>query len=91
MLAYTETETEFIMILDHMNEATLLTDTVIDSRTPIEESMIKSFVRDVLKALDYLHTIGIIHADIKLDNILVHKRGHLREAKLCDFGLSMFM
>jgi serine/threonine protein kinase len=50
-----------------------------------DEDAAKFFGREVLSALSYLRSNGIIHRDIKPDNLLVASDGHL---KLTDFGLS---
>ncbi|CEI67966.1 hypothetical protein FVEN_g7761 [Fusarium venenatum] len=45
--------------------------------------------RDVGTGLQALHTCGIMHGDLKLDNILMFKgRDGKIQAKLCDFGCS---
>ena len=49
------------------------------------ESTIKLIVAETLLAVKYLHNIGIIHHDIKPENILISSEGHF---KLSDFGLS---
>ena len=36
-------------------------------------------------ALEYIHSHGLVHRDVKLDNILVFKSDFSR-IKLCDFG-----
>ena len=49
---------------------------------------IQLIVAETLLAVNYLHSINIIHHDIKLENILIAKDGHF---KLSDFGLSKIM
>lgn len=41
--------------------------------------------RDLVGELDYLHAHGIVHRDVKLENVLVDGGGH---AVLSDFGIS---
>ncbi|XP_044754695.1 serine/threonine-protein kinase greatwall [Coccinella septempunctata] len=50
-----------------------------------DEAMATFYVAEVCLALQYLHSHGIIHRDIKPDNMLLSKEGHV---KLTDFGLS---
>ncbi|KAJ2551280.1 kinase that interacts with cdc31p [Coemansia sp. RSA 1933] len=52
---------------------------------PVEERYIASIIYGVLLALDYLHTSGIMHRDIKAANILVTTEGIVQ---LCDFGVA---
>jgi serine/threonine-protein kinase len=53
-----------------------------DSTVPIDEAL--HIVREVLDALDYAHGEGVVHRDIKPDNILC-SLGH---ATLADFGIA---
>ncbi|CAL1693957.1 unnamed protein product [Somion occarium] len=47
-----------------------------------------SWMCDVASGLAYLHEEGVIHGDVRGDNILIHNNGR---AHLTDFGLAVYM
>lgn len=46
---------------------------------------------DIVTGVKYLHSVGVLHLDIKLQNIVVINNGGRRVAKLIDFGLSQVL
>eukprot|EP00928_Gymnodinium_smaydae_P094320 TRINITY_DN7901_c0_g3_i1.p1 TRINITY_DN7901_c0_g3~~TRINITY_DN7901_c0_g3_i1.p1 ORF type:complete len:346 (-),score=37.77 TRINITY_DN7901_c0_g3_i1:95-1132(-) len=57
-------------------------------KSPLIESKAVKIVRDVLFALQHVHTIGIVHRDVKPDNIALGEDGN---ARLLDFGVATFI
>jgi len=51
----------------------------------LEEDVARVYIAEVVLALDYLHSLRVVHRDLKPDNLLIAHDGHI---KLTDFGLS---
>lgn len=77
--AYAENDKLWI-IMEHMQGGSL---TDIITCCILEERQIATVCRETLNGLDFLHRSGVIHRDIKSDNILLSLDGHI---KLTDFG-----
>eukprot|EP00002_Diphylleia_rotans_P039387 TRINITY_DN9115_c0_g1_i3.p1 TRINITY_DN9115_c0_g1~~TRINITY_DN9115_c0_g1_i3.p1 ORF type:complete len:378 (+),score=67.87 TRINITY_DN9115_c0_g1_i3:60-1193(+) len=63
------------------------TDTyqIIRSSQPLTDDHVQYFIYQILRALKYLHSAGVIHRDLKPSNILVNENCDI---KICDFGLA---
>ena len=53
--------------------------------SPMSLALVKTLMQQLASALSYMHRRGVAHLDIKPDNILVDREGHLFVA---DFGVS---
>ncbi|XP_018017987.1 cyclin-dependent-like kinase 5 [Hyalella azteca] len=51
----------------------------------IDPDVVKSFMFQLLRGLDFCHNKNILHRDLKPQNLLINKNGEL---KLADFGLA---
>lgn len=64
----------------------------LQEHTPIKnEDKLKYWAQNTLDALKFIHHNGVIHVDLKLENVLIKSSDRPDEypyAKLCDFGLS---
>ena len=73
---------ELMMVTDYMESD--LHD-VIRMNKPLSKEHIQFFMYQLLRGLKFLHSAGVIHRDIKPQNIIVNSSCDL---KICDFGLA---
>lgn len=67
------TDTHLYIILEYVDAGCL--HSIIDKFGPFPESLVAIYVKQVLTGLDYLHSQGVVHRDIKGANILTTKEG----------------
>ncbi|XP_047331377.1 serine/threonine-protein kinase RUNKEL-like [Impatiens glandulifera] len=77
-----ETSAHLWLVLEYCVGGDLMSLLKQDKRLP--EDSIHLLVCDLVKALMFLHSKGIMYCDLKPSNILLDENGH---TKLCDFGL----
>ncbi|KAK9956617.1 hypothetical protein ABG768_014339 [Culter alburnus] len=73
------------LVMEFMPGGDLVT---LTSNYDIPEEWAQFYTAEVVLALDAIHSLGFIHRDIKPDNMLLDRNGHL---KLADFGTCMKM
>jgi serine/threonine protein kinase len=76
----------FVMEYAHGGSLSDLFECLEDNGLALNETHCLFYLSEVLCGIEALHEEGIIHRDLKLDNILLTGEGHV---KLCDFGLSV--
>ncbi|XP_051524815.1 obscurin [Myxocyprinus asiaticus] len=51
----------------------------------VTEKEVQSYIQQILEGIGYIHSMNILHLDIKTDNILIVSHGR-EDIKICDFG-----
>ncbi|KAL3645219.1 hypothetical protein CASFOL_010399 [Castilleja foliolosa] len=71
------------LVMEYLNGGDLFS--LLKNLGCLEEDMARVYIAEVVLALEYLHSLNVIHRDLKPDNLLIGPDGHI---KLTDFGLS---
>merc|ERR1712013_969293 len=85
LIEYFEESDKFYLIFEKVSGGQLLDH--IQTRKFFTEQEAAYIIRDVASALEFLHSKGIAHHDLKPENVLCVYRDRLTPVKLCDFDL----
>jgi len=78
-----QTKDKLYLVMDFMNGGELFFHLRRDRKFNQERA--KFYAAEIILALEYIHSKGVIYRDLKPENILIDLEGHIR---LTDFGLS---
>lgn len=87
MLDYFELPNSYAVIMERPEVCKDLFD-LITERGPLPEHVARTFFRQILDTVSRTHDAGVIHRDIKDENILIDMK--TCELKLIDFGAGAF-
>lgn len=79
-----ETESHNFLVLEFCPNGDLY-EAIRLGRGPLETDHVKTFMLQLVSAVEHMHSKGVYHRDIKPENIFLTQDGHV---KLGDFGLA---
>jgi serine/threonine protein kinase len=83
LIDHFEDETNLYLVMELANQGTLAD--MLNKYGSLKEKVAAKIMRDIILAIEFLHSKNIIHRDLKPENILLDSSNH---AKLSDFGWS---
>ncbi|XP_021329890.1 hormonally up-regulated neu tumor-associated kinase isoform X1 [Danio rerio] len=83
LLDIMETENRFYLVMELCPGGNLMNYIYENKR--LEEREANKYVRQLVMAVEHLHRAGVVHRDLKIENLLLDDHDNL---KLIDFGLS---
>ncbi|KAF1743826.1 hypothetical protein MXB_3144 [Myxobolus squamalis] len=83
LLEYAESDNEIIIITEYISGGELYHYLV--SRGRIKENIAREKYRQIISAVHYCHSLGVVHRDLKAENIMIDFFNNL---KIIDFGFS---
>ena len=86
LLEIFETNKYLLIVMEYVENGDLLQ--YVKKHKRLDEFEAKQIFRQITYGLGHIHAMGILHRDIKLDNILL---GSENNVKICDFGVSKIM
>lgn len=83
LIDWYEKQTSFIVIMERPDNVQDMFD-FITERGPLDETLCRFFFKQVVETIMHCHLVGVLHGDIKDENLLVDKK--TGRTTLIDFG-----
>lgn len=87
LMAASPSPPKLAIVMEYVGGGSLYSLLHID-KTIVSVDIIAQLLADITRGLQYLHSINILHRDLKSKNVLLTNPPPLCKAKLCDFGLA---
>ena len=66
-----------------------LLEVLEDQPNGLDAQKVKTYIYQLLKAIDYCHRQHVVHRDVKPENLLIKQEND--ELKVCDFGFARLL
>ncbi|XP_023681935.2 hormonally up-regulated neu tumor-associated kinase homolog A-like [Paramormyrops kingsleyae] len=83
LLDILETEASCYLVMELCMGGNLLERLL--ERERLEEAEVQKYIRQLVMAVEHLHSSGVVHRDLKVENLLLDENSNI---KVTDFGLS---
>ncbi|XP_073513616.1 microtubule-associated serine/threonine-protein kinase 4-like [Phyllobates terribilis] len=83
MLCSFPTKSHLCMVMEYVGGGDC--ETLLSTRGPLSVPLARLYFGEAVLAVEYLHSYGVVHRDLKPDNLLITSAGHI---KVTDFGIS---
>ena len=90
LFEYFEDDKRYYIVTDYCKGGDLFDE--ISNRGRFNEEDASIIIKGILSCINYLHSpeVGIVHRNVKPENLLLESAGSLDQIKLIDFGASIF-
>lgn len=83
------TKKYYCLIFEYCNDGNLAT--FIQTQQTITETSLRHIIKQIVEALEALHSMNIVHNNLCLSNILLTRKGDTLKIKLSDFRSAQFV